>query len=141
MRPLKWTLIIESTVYLILLIGNRQVAKFLYSGNGCLIHPLSPGNLKVPVSRTFAWKVQSAFANIIYNLWANKPIKDDELNEKGPAPQILLAKILVNSDISEVNSTMLKFKVWGISGSTRALNKKGDYNKWPLIEESFQKSN
>jgi hypothetical protein len=125
---LKWVLTTISILYLILLVGNRQVAGFLYGGNSYLKHSLSSGNVEVPIQRTIAWKTRSAFADSVYRLWANKPIKEEELDEKGTVPQILLAKMMLNRDISEVNNTILKFKVWGISGSTWALNKKGDYD-------------
>ncbi len=128
MRLLKWIFVSICTLYLILLVGNRQVGYFLYGGNSYLKHSLSSGNVGVPIQRTNAWKTQSAFADSIYLLWANKPIKEDELDEKGTVPQILLAKMLLNKDIHEINSTILKFKVWGISGSTWALNKNGDYD-------------
>jgi hypothetical protein len=50
------------------------------------------------------------------------------LDGKGIAPRILLAKLWMKRDLPEVNKTILKLTVWGVSGSSWALNKKGDYD-------------
>lgn len=128
MRILKWTLVAIVIIYLFLLMANRQVATVLFGGNGYKKHQLSPGNIKVPCKRTFVWKDRSAFADSILNLWANKPIRDEDINRKGTVQNIILARMMLKKDIQDVNKTLLKFKVWGISGSTWALNKKGDYD-------------
>ena len=125
---LKWILITISILYLILLIGNRQVACVLYGGNSDLKHQLSPGNVEVPVTRTLTWKAHSAFADSILQLWADKTIRVEDINQKGTVADIILARMMLKKNIPEVNQTLMKFKVWGITGSTWALNKNGDYD-------------
>jgi hypothetical protein len=84
--------------------------------------------IEVPHERTINWKTQSDFANTIYASFANRKFDYNNLNGKGNTPRILLAKLLLKQDLEEVNNVMLKLKVWGISGSSWALNKKGDYD-------------
>jgi len=127
-RILKWIFLSIGLIYLFLLIANRQVAIVLFGGDGYKRHQLSPGNVAVPEKRTFAWKDRSAFADSILQLWANKPIRVKDINRKGTVQNIVLARMMLKKDIQEVNQALLKFKVWGISGSTWALNKKGDYD-------------
>ena len=125
---LKWILIAISFLYLILLIGNRQVAGILYGGGSYLKHQLNPGNVAVPVIRTLTWKDHSEFADSILHLWASKSIGEEDINQKGTVADIILARMMLKKNIQEVNQTLLKFKVWGITGSTWALNKNGDYD-------------
>lgn len=127
-RILKWIFLSIGLIYLFLLIANRHVAIVLFGGDGYKRHQLSPGNVEVPNKRTFEWKDRSAFADSILLLWANKPIRDEDINRKGTVQNIVLARMMLKKDIQEVNQALLKFKVWGISGSTWALNKKGDYD-------------
>lgn len=127
-RTLKWIFLSIGLIYLFLLIANRQVAIVLFGGDGYKRHQLSPGNVEVPEKRTFAWKDHSIFADSILLLWANKPIREEDINRKGIVQNIVLARMMLKKDISEVNQTLMKFRVWGISGSTWALNKNGDYD-------------
>lgn len=127
-RILKWIFLSIGLIYLFLLIANRQVAIVLFGGDGYKRHQLSPGNVEVPNKRTFKWKDRSAFADSILLLWANKPIRVEDINRKGTVQNIVLARMMLKKDIQEVNQVLLKFKVWGISGSTWALNKRGDYD-------------
>ncbi len=127
-RILKWVFIFIVFIYLFLLVANRQIATVLFGGEGYKKHQLIPGNIGVPVKRTFDWKLHSAFADSILNLWASKPIREEDINQKGIVQNIILARMMLKKSIPEVNQTLLKFKVWGISGSTWALNKKGDYD-------------
>ncbi|HNX55397.1 MAG TPA: hypothetical protein PKO30_07420 [Prolixibacteraceae bacterium] len=128
MRILKWIFVGIALIYLFLLMANRQIATVLFGGDGYKKHQLIPGNIEIPTKRTFAWKDHSAYADSILSLWANKPIRDEDINRKGTVQNIILARMMLKKDIQEMNQTLLKFKVWGISGSTWALNKKGDYD-------------
>ncbi|MBS1655327.1 MAG: hypothetical protein JSU05_10815, partial [Bacteroidetes bacterium] len=86
------------------------------------------GNITVPHQRTIMWNTHSAFADSIYHLWAGRTIPENNPNGKTDVARILLAKLLVQQDFSGVNSAILKLKVWGRTGSSWALNKKGDYD-------------
>lgn len=88
---------------------------------------ISKGNILVPHERTIVWKTQSTFAEIICNDLANKSIPE-ELTAKGNYPRILLAKLKMGREIPETNKAIMKMKVWGVSGSSWSLNKKGDYD-------------
>ncbi len=90
--------------------------------------PIQPGNGVVPHERKISWKTQSDFADKNFSAWANKSISIDKLNGKGVSPRILLAKLLLKKDIPNVNYLLTKLKVWGVSGSSWAFNKKGDYD-------------
>lgn len=124
----KWIFLFICLCYLILLVANRPIATFLFGGNSYLSHQLNPGNIEVPVKRTLAWTDRSAFSDSILNIWAIRPIREKDINEKSIVQDIVLARMMLRKDISEVNQTLMKFKVWGISGSTWAINKKGDYD-------------
>ena len=89
---------------------------------------LSPGNIIVPHERNIHWKTYSVFADSMYQSWASKTLDEDKLNGKGNAPRIILAKLLTKKDVGEVNRIMMKLRVWGVSGSTWAMNKNGDYD-------------
>ena len=84
--------------------------------------------MSVPHERTIQWKTESTFADSIYASFADKKLSNDNLNGKGNTPKVLLAKLLLKQDVEAVNNTMMKLTVWGISGSSWALNKKGDYD-------------
>lgn len=92
------------------------------------VQPIAPGNIVVPYERSIIWKNQSDFADHVFTKWAGTPIEISKMNGKGNAPRILLAKLLLKKDIAETNDLILKLKVWGITGSSWALNKKGDYD-------------
>lgn len=106
----------------------KENATCLLGESAYLQFRLAPGNITVPYQRKIKWQPHSAFADSIYNLWANRAIPVNNLNGKGDVPRILLAKLLVQRDIAEVNSTILNLKVWGSTGSSWALNRKGDYD-------------
>lgn len=102
----------------------------LWSLFGCNRHvrPIQAGNISVPHNRTIIWKSQSNFGDKVFTAWANEPIEIATMNSKGNVPRVLLAKLLLKKDISETNDLITKLKVWGVSGSSWALNKKGDYD-------------
>ncbi len=98
---------------------------------GCKGHTQSvivPGNIAVPHVRTINWKKHSFFADTILNSWAAKTFDEDNLNGKGNAPRVLLAKLVLKKDLARVNRVIMKLTVWGVSGSTWAMNKNGDYD-------------
>ena len=127
-KTLKLFLFLLSMVLLILLVSNNTFTSYLLGEVQYQKVQLKPGNIEVPHERTIIWKNQSAFADSIYNFWARRTISEEMLAGKGNAPRILLAKLLIGREIAEVNKTILKLKAWGVSGSSWALNKKGDYD-------------
>jgi len=97
---------------------------------GCSRHaqPLQAGNISVSYERTLLWRSQSDFGDKVLTAWSNEPIEITTMNGKGNVPRVLLAKLLLKKDIPETNDIITKLKVWGVSGSSWALNKKGDYD-------------
>ena len=124
----KWLLILFSVLIFALLISNKQLMSGIFGEVQARDFHLNPGNIGVPHQRTMVWKTQSPFADSICSEWAGKNISEKGFSGKGNLPRILLAKLKVKRDIPEVNKTILKLSVWGISGSSWALNKKGDYD-------------
>lgn len=108
----------------------EKVSKFLLTFIIALntLQGYCQGMTDVPHERTLKWKTQSDFANSVYASFANRKLSADNLNGKGNSPRIFLAKLLLKQDIEEVNTMMMQLKVWGVSGSSWALNKKGDYD-------------
>lgn len=127
-KKLKWTFTILGIVALLLIFNNKQLAAIIFHEVKYRNARINPGNIEVPHTRTLVWRNQSAFADQIYCLWAGKSISDNQLNGKGSAPRILLAKLILNRDIPEVNKKIRELTVWGNCGSSWALNKKGDYD-------------
>lgn len=97
-------------------------ANKLYSQN------IKPFDYSIPETRSIKWNPESGFAEHVYTSFANRPISEDNLSGKGNAPRILLAKLLSNQDIPNANRLILKLTAWGISGTTWAMNKMGDYD-------------
>lgn len=126
-KTTKWLLTIAAIFLLIALTSNIQLISYVFGEVQYRKSHLQPGNISVPHERTMAWKNQSAFADSIINDWAIKTIPAN-LDGKGSYPRTILAKLIAKRDIPEVNNTLLRMTAWGISGSSWALNKKGDYD-------------
>lgn len=123
----KWLLIFSGLLLVLLLVNNKQIRSQIMGGLEYRDVQISPGNIEVPHYRTIEWKNHSVFSDSICNEWASKSIPGN-LDGKGNYPRILMAKLKTKRDIPEVNKTIMKMKVWGVSGSSWALNKKGDYD-------------
>jgi hypothetical protein len=123
----KWILIISIPI-IILAVSAKLMATYWLGEMQYRHFHLKPGNIEIPHERTIAWKTESAFADSVYHAWAGKPIADNKLSGKNDIPRILLAKLLLKQDIPKVNETIMKLKAWGNTGSSWALNKKGDYD-------------
>jgi len=124
----KWTFLSIGILLLALLLGGNKLFSRIFGEVKYTNVQMRPGNIEVPVTRTLVWKTQSAFADSICNVWAGKSVTDKEMNGKGLPPRVLLAKLWMKRDIPEVNKSILKQTVWGITGSSWLLNKKGDYD-------------
>jgi len=120
--------IVLIVVVLLPFIFNPRLTSYLFGEVRYQDEQLKPGNLAVPHLRTMAWKKQSPFADSIIHYWADQPILNKGLGGKGIAPRLLLAKLWVKRGIPEVNKAICELKAWGVSGSSWALNKSGDYD-------------
>ena len=87
---------------------------------------LTKGNIEIPIERKIQWNKHSLFADSIYNRWAKRELNPD--GGKVNNPRILLAKLLLKKDLADVNAIILKTVPWGVTGSTWAMNKNGDYD-------------
>jgi hypothetical protein len=124
----RWIYVIVILLVITFLLSNRQLASYLFGEVKYKNFELKPGNLKVPHERSIVWRDHSAFADSIYNFWAAKPLPDWKSNGKTDAPRVLLAKLLTRHEISETNNVIRNLSPNGVSGSTWALNKEGDYD-------------
>jgi predicted small lipoprotein YifL len=86
------------------------------------------GLASIPEQRKILWNIHSAFADSIIRNWSDKPLPDWKLKGKVDAPRIFLAKLLTQKDIAATNEAIMHDVPNGITGSTWALNKKGDYD-------------
>lgn len=109
------------------LTGGRDLINYFFGEAGRPVI-VAKGNIGVPHTRTLAWSACSAEGDSLCRQWADKPLRDEQLNGKGNVPRILLAKLLSGRDIPLVNATIMKMKAWGVTGSSWALNRKGDYD-------------
>lgn len=89
---------------------------------------MKPGNITVPHQRTLEWEKESTFADSIYQIVAKMPITEEMLFKKGNTTRILLARLMLRQNVSEVNEILRKMTVWGNCGSSWPLNPKGDYD-------------
>jgi len=124
----KWTLIVGSILLLLYLFNNKQLASILFGELKYRSAPMEQGTIEIPDTRTLKWKSESAFAVNAYRICADKPLPKNGLHLRNSVPRILLAKLLLKEDIPEVNKMLMQLAVWGNSGSSWALNKKGNYD-------------
>ena len=96
---------------------------------GCSYSYLTPhGNINIPHERTATLSAHAPFTDSIIQLWADKIIDDKKLSGKGNVPRIILAKLMLKKDLMETNTKIRQMIVSGVTGSSWALNKKGDYD-------------
>ncbi len=124
----KWPLIIISTLLVVYLFNNKQLKSRIYGELKYRTPALKPGNIQVPHTRTLNWESESAFAQNVYRICANKSLPDSVLHIKNSAPRILLAKLLLKEDIPEVNRKIMKLAVWGNCGCGWGGGGGGDYD-------------
>ncbi|ALJ04929.1 hypothetical protein APS56_07245 [Pseudalgibacter alginicilyticus] len=89
---------------------------------------LYSGNINVPYERTINWNTKSKFYDSIVGMWAQKTVEYGPQKGKVDNPRILLAQLHAKTNIPETNKIILNMMPWGISGSSWALNKLGDYD-------------
>ena len=109
------------TYFIAKLIVTSVFAQNVYSRSS-----LAKGNIEISVERKIQWNAHSLFADSIYHRWAKRDLNPD--GGKVNNPRILLAKLLLKKDLADVNATILKTVPWGVTGSTWAMNKNGDYD-------------
>jgi hypothetical protein len=127
-KTVKGFLVFFGFLLLLLLFCNKQLAISIFGLSGYRKVNLDAGNIDVPHERNIVWKSHSAFADSVFKMWADKPVSDKMLEGKGNVPRIILAKLFTRQDIGEANRILMKHIPWGVSGSSWALNKKGDYD-------------
>lgn len=105
-------------VFTLPILGNSQ---------SMLFRPyLEKGNGEVPTKRSLIWDKTSAFATKSRLAWASRELKNQM--GKGDMPHTLLAKLFLHQDIQQVNEHLMQNTAWGVTGSSWAMNKKGDYD-------------
>jgi hypothetical protein len=127
MKKIQWIIVLVA-ILIIVLFSGRSLTTTLFGESAPKFVRLEPGNIGVPYERKMVWKTQSAFADSIIKNWSERPIADNMLSGKGTAPRILLAMFFAKHHLDEANKILMKNTVWGVSGSSWILNKKGDYD-------------
>jgi hypothetical protein len=94
----------------------------------CSKKNIPAGNIPIPQKRSIQWSNQSAFRDSILGVWASKTVEYGKERGKVHNPRILLARLHLKETLSETNQIILAMKPWGVSGSSWALNKLGDYD-------------
>jgi hypothetical protein len=96
---------------------------------GCVqSHKMQPGNISIPHERIASLKINTSFTDSILQVWADKAIDNKQLSGKGSAARIILARMMLKKDLPETNAKLRQMIVWGVTGSSWGLNKKGDYD-------------
>jgi hypothetical protein len=116
---------------LLVVFNNKQLKSQVFGTIKYRDVEIKPGNIAVPHERTLEWKKESTFADSIYKIIAKMPITEEMLFKKGNTTRILLARLLLKQNVSEVNDILQKMTAWGNCGSSWFLNPKGDYD-FPL---------
>jgi hypothetical protein len=124
----KWLLVLSGVLIVVIIFSNKRLMSGIFGEVQAHEFHLNPGKVKVPHQRSIDWQKHSSFADTIFNQWAGKPFSEKSFDGKGNVTRILLAKLLVKRDIPEVNKIIKRLTAWGVSGSSWALNKKGDYD-------------
>jgi len=129
-KMFKWLSLIFPAFFIIILSDNKIkiLSNHLFGEARYRRVTLNTGNIPVPHERTIKWGKSSSFADSIYNYFAQRPVTKKMLSGKGITPEIILSKMLAGKDIENANKILLSYKPWGVSGSSWALNKKGDYD-------------
>ncbi|MGQ1786171.1 MULTISPECIES: hypothetical protein [unclassified Saccharicrinis] len=113
---------------MVLSVCTVVVVSAFYSCTLCYRKELKPGKIQVPYSRTIIWKNKSVFYDSVTAVWADKTIKYGKEGSKVNNPRILLARFHRQKQLKETNQLLMGMKPWGVSGSSWALNKRGDYD-------------
>ncbi|UXX79814.1 hypothetical protein N7E81_01680 [Reichenbachiella carrageenanivorans] len=131
-KTIKYLLVMPIGILLLLIVfNNKQLKSQSFGVIKYRDFEMAPGNVAVPYHRTLEWEKESAFADSIYQVFADMPITEEMLWRKGATTRILLARLMLKQNVSGVNEILQKMTVWGNCGSSWFMNPKGDYD-FPL---------
>jgi len=128
MKIRKMQHILIPVTFLLLVFSNRHMDTYLFSESRWSEDNLPPSTITVPVGRTIIWNSSSVLADSIFRSMMNKPADDWSQDAKMNLPRAILAQLLANKNISELNKQILNLKPWGTSGSKWWLNPNGGYD-------------
>jgi hypothetical protein len=123
-----WLMAVLMVIILSLLFGGRGLSTRILGESRYRTVRIQPGNILVPHERAIEWKKSSGFTDSIIESFAKRTVTNDMLRGKGNGPRIILAKLLDHKDTAEANKILIKITPWGVTGSSWALNRKGDYD-------------
>ncbi len=89
---------------------------------------LPPGNMEVPVQRSYVSSGHSALRQELLDYWCARSLPPLQEKLIVTAPRILLACLITESRLGEVNAYIRSLKPNGVSGSSWRLNPHGDYD-------------
>lgn len=89
---------------------------------------IPPGDLEVPVERTYRSSDDSALRHELLDYWSARPLPPLQENLMVTTPRILLASLFNETRLDEVNSYIRSLEPRGVSGSSWWMNPLGNYN-------------
>lgn len=127
-KKVKSLLIIGIILIIILTFSNKQLDTYLLGEARGKKEILPASTISVPVQRTIAWKSSSSYADSLFLSSGKEPFGNWSFEDKMNLPGTLLAHLLSNQNIQEVNKQIMSLKPWGNSGSKWFFNPKGGYD-------------
>ena len=118
-RKIKRPVVVALTLLVVVIFCNSQNGKK---------ELLNHGNIAVPHERRIVWNTESQFYESMVALWSKKSVQYGPKKGKVDNPRILLAQLHSKTNVKEINQVIMGMEPWGVSGSSWALNKLGDYD-------------
>ena len=128
MRTKKVIKILIPVALLLLVLSNSQLDTYLLGEARGEKDILPASTISVPVQRTIAWNSSSSYADSLFQSKGTEPFSNWSFEDKMDLPRTLLAHMLANRNIPEVNKQILSLKPWGKSGSKWIFNPRGGYD-------------
>jgi len=128
MRLKKIAMIVIPAAMLFLVLSNTQLDTYLLGEARGNTEVLPASTIRVPVTRTIAWNSNSAYADSLFQSRGREPFRNWSFEDKMDLPRTLLAHLLANKNVPEVNKQIMNLKPWGTYGSKWLFNPKGGYD-------------
>lgn len=128
MKIRKMHYILIPVALFLIVFGNKQFDTWLLSESRWSNENLPASTIVVPAERTISWNSSSVLADTIFRSMMNKPADHWSQDAKMNLPRAILAQLLANENIPELNKQILNLKPWGTSGSKWWLNSNGGYD-------------
>ena len=128
MKLKKILIILIPLALLLLVFSNSQLDTYLLGEARGISDVLPASSIRIPVTRSIAWNSSSVYADSLFQSRGREPFRNWSFEDKMDLPRTLLAHLLANRNIPEVNKQIISLKPWGKSGSKWLFNPKGGYD-------------